>query len=258
MAGLLPDYYSSLSPFRSIFAEGCPALMYHKLGPRPGGTKHKGLYVSGPLFSRQMGELASAGYRTATFAEAIGGMETRHRFVLTFDDGFSNVLANGLEAMSRSGFSAIQYLVADRLGQTNDWETREGEVQERLMDAAQVRDWLAAGHKIGAHTLTHPWLTRISPADAHNEIRSSRRKLEDLFGVEVADFCYPYGDWNPAIGEAVEKAGYKTACTTRRGVNTSATPPLELRRFMARYPSRHWRQWWIRFRLTMGSRHSSK
>ncbi len=62
------------------------------------------------------------------------------------------------------------------------------------MDERQIRDWLAAGHEIGAHTLTHPALAELPPERARAEIFDSRKLLEDRFGVPVRHFCYPYGE----------------------------------------------------------------
>ena len=93
------------------------------------------------------------------------------------------------------------------------------------------------GTRIGSHTLTHPFLTRISLARAREEIGASKKKLEDRFGQPVRHFCYPYGDWSPAVRDLVSAAGYETACTTGFGVNTSATPRFALRRILARYQS---------------------
>ena len=56
-------------------------------------------------------------------------------------------------------------------------EKAEGEAPAPLMDAAQVKDWLAAGHEIGSHTLTHPWLTRLPLSEAREEISGSKKKL---------------------------------------------------------------------------------
>jgi peptidoglycan/xylan/chitin deacetylase (PgdA/CDA1 family) len=106
------------------------------------------------------------------------------------------------------------------------------------MDAAQVRDWLGAGHAIGSHSLTHARLTRLTLRDAREEIFASKKKLEDDFGVAVEHFCYPYGDWTEPVRELVMEAGYRTACTTQFGVNTPATPPLTLHRITVRHPTR--------------------
>jgi peptidoglycan/xylan/chitin deacetylase (PgdA/CDA1 family) len=139
--------------------------------------------------------------------------------------------------LAAHGFHAIQFLVAGRLGCPNDWEMQEGEAAEPLMEEAQVREWLAAGHEIGSHTLSHPFLTRISFRQAHEEVTASKKQLEDRFGVPVRHFCYPYGDWNTAVRDLVVAAGYETACTTEFGLNTAQSPRFELRRILARYRS---------------------
>ena len=232
----LPHYYSRLAPFRELFRNGVPVLTYHKLGPRPRRVRLKGLYLGQKLFSRQLRELRAAGFGTIDLADVATGTDNAaSRLALTFDDGVANVLRYGLSPLAETGFRAIQFLVADRLGQMNDWEQAEGETPERLMGVAHVRDWLAAGQAIGSHTLTHPFLTRLAPARAREEITASRKKLEDLFGQPVRHFCYPYGDWNPAVRELVAGAGYATACSTDPGVNTAATDCFALKRITARY-----------------------
>ncbi|MBN8247695.1 MAG: polysaccharide deacetylase family protein [Verrucomicrobia bacterium] len=235
--------YTSLSLFRRWFAGGgVPALMYHKLGPRPKGVRLRGLYVDAALFRRQLGELAASGYSTV-FPESWTDEDTAdsRRIGLTFDDGFENVLRHGLGPLSVHGFQAIQYLVSGLLGKTNEWEQRQGEAVERLMDVSQVREWLGAGHRIGAHTRSHPWLTRIPLAEAREEIRSSKAMLEDAFGVPVLDFCYPYGDWNPAVRDVVMESGFRTACTTASGLNRPSGHRFQLRRLTARHTSLQWR-----------------
>jgi peptidoglycan/xylan/chitin deacetylase (PgdA/CDA1 family) len=97
--------------------------------------------------------------------------------VLTFDDGYRNVVENALDLLAKNRFRAVQFLVANFLGKTNEWDLRVGEKPEPLMDGAQVRDWLAAGHEIGSHTLTHPRLTRLTLRDAKGGITASKKGL---------------------------------------------------------------------------------
>jgi peptidoglycan/xylan/chitin deacetylase (PgdA/CDA1 family) len=96
---------------------------------------------------------------------------------------------------------------------------------------------LAAGHQIGSHTLTHPHLTQLPIGRAREEITSSRKKLEDLFQRPVDHFCYPYGDWKPAVRDLVAEAGYRTATTVDFGVNPPGADALGLKRVTARYAS---------------------
>ncbi|TAM12991.1 MAG: polysaccharide deacetylase family protein [Nevskiaceae bacterium] len=241
-----PAYFTHLPPFRELFAQGTPILMYHKLGPRPRHARLRGLYVDAGLFKRQLTELQAAGFRSALPGETPDGASPA--VCITFDDGFTNVFHHGLQPLSDHGFHAIEYLVAGQLGGRNQWEIAEGEVAQPLMDKGQVREWLAAGQAIGSHTLTHPWLTRIAPAAAREEISASKRQLEDSFGVAVEHFCYPYGDWNPQVRDLVREAGYKSACTTAFGVNDTHADALALKRILVRYRSRSLRALWLRLR----------
>ncbi|MGO8896901.1 MAG: polysaccharide deacetylase family protein [Isosphaeraceae bacterium] len=89
---------------------------------------------------------------------------------LTFDDGFCNAFEKALEPLAQHRLRALQFLVADAIGKLNEWDIREGEAPEPLMDAGQIRQWLQAGHGIGSHSLTHARLTRLSVRDAREEI----------------------------------------------------------------------------------------
>ncbi|HEX3989173.1 MAG TPA: polysaccharide deacetylase family protein, partial [Verrucomicrobiae bacterium] len=234
----LPEQYHTLSPFRDYFSTGVPILMYHKIGPRPSRVRLKGLYVTTENFIRQLTELSEAGFSSCNPGEACTNGVTTPRIALTFDDGFRNVFENALAPMAQHKITAIQFLVPTFIGKLNEWDLRDGEAAEPLMTAAQVRDWLQAGHSIGSHSLTHARLTRLSVRDAREEIFASKKKLEDEFGLAIQHFCYPYGDWNESVRDLVVEAGYRTACTTEFGINTPVTQPLTLHRITARHPTR--------------------
>lgn len=244
-------YYHSLKPFREIFQTGTPVLTYHKLGPRPNGVRIKGLYLSEKLFARQLSELRTAGFETPPLSSIFPASDaTQNKIALTFDDGYTNVLRYGLRPLADNKYHAIQFIVASCIGKANQWDMRAGEAQEPLMDTAQIREWLAAGHEIGSHSLTHPLLTRIPRAQAHEEISASKKILEDLFGRTVEYFCYPYGDWNDELCNLVMAAGYKAAFTATAGINTPADSPYMLKRLTARYPSRGLKAIWSRLCMT--------
>src|SRR6185312_8521484 len=57
----------------------------------------------------------------------------------------------------------------------------------------------------------------------HDEIRGSKVELEDLVGVPVTQFCYPYGDLDDRVVTATRAAGYAAATSTRRGRAVSGT-----------------------------------
>lgn len=233
----LPDYYSELAPFADHFGQGLPSLCYHKIEKAPRGARIKGLYLSEDLFAQQIYELKSAGFRFV----APGLPEktcTKPEISITFDDGFVSNWKSAMPVMNLHGCRAINFLVADRLGKSSDWESAEGGEARPLMDEVQVREWLAAGNWIGAHTCTHPRLSQIPLPQAREEILGSKKKLEDRFGIPLEHFAYPYGDYTPAVRDLVSEAGFGTASTMHRGVNTADTIRYELKRWTARYPTR--------------------
>ncbi len=234
----LPGQYHKLKPFAGLFQTGVPILMYHKIGVRPSRVRLKGLYVSREVFERQLAELRQAGFVTCSAPEACANGVAVRRITLTFDDGFRNVLENAAGPLAQARFRATQFLVPSFIGKLNEWDLRDGEAPEPLMDAVQIREWIGAGHRIGSHSSSHHCLTRLTLRDAREEIFASKKKLEDMFGAPVEDFCYPYGEWNPAVRDLVIEAGYRTACTTQFGVNTPATPPFALFRISVRHPTR--------------------
>ncbi len=234
MAMSLPGYYSELAPFRAHFQEGHPILCYHKIEPFPAQARIKGLYLKPALFRKQIQELAEAGF---SFVPPRSSPRP-NTVTITFDDGFVSNLESAAPAMKEVGGQAMNYLVADRMGKSSDWEAAEGGEARPLMDEAQVREWISAGNWIGAHTCTHPRLSQIPRDRAREEIVSSKKKLEDRFGQPVEHFAYPFGDYNEAVVELVREAGFKTACTMNRGVNDRNTDPFRLKRWTARYPTR--------------------
>lgn len=70
---------------------------------------------------------------------------------------------------------------------------------------------------IGSHTLSHPILPTLSPADAVREIAESRRVLEQRLGRSVPHFCYPNGSENPAVRALVARH-YDAAVSTEPGI----------------------------------------
>jgi peptidoglycan/xylan/chitin deacetylase (PgdA/CDA1 family) len=83
-----------------------------------------------------------------------------------------------------------------------------------------TRDQLAAAGKddlleIGSHTVAHPYLTDISPAEQTREISGSKQVLSALTGRPVRYFAYPGGDYDGAVLARVRDAGYDAAFATR-------------------------------------------
>jgi peptidoglycan/xylan/chitin deacetylase (PgdA/CDA1 family) len=98
----------------------------------------------------------------------------------------------------------------------------------------EVREMAAAGIDFGAHTRTHPILSRLDgDGELAFEIEGSKRQIERQVGRAVDHFCYPNGaceDVGPDVVQAVRASGFRTAVTTESGLNHVAQDPLRLLR----------------------------
>ena len=82
----------------------------------------------------------------------------------------------------------------------------------------RVRAFLSAGWELDSHTINHPDLTTLGPAQLREEVAASRRILRRQFHVPVDFFCYPSGRYDDAVIAAVQAAGYLGATSTRYGL----------------------------------------
>jgi peptidoglycan/xylan/chitin deacetylase (PgdA/CDA1 family) len=217
-----------------------PILMYHQIAqPGPRGTPLRGLVVSPRMFAQQMGVLRLLGFRGLSMTELtpyLAGERTGRVVGITFDDGYLNNLDNALPILQRHGFSSTCYVVADRLGQTNQWDAQQGIAQVPLMDPQQLQCWINGGQEIGSHTLSHAHLPGLDPLELEAQVCASRLRLEAVVQQPggVRHFCYPYGGIDAPARAMVAGAGYHTATTTQRGrVHLQRKPdPLALPRVL--------------------------
>jgi peptidoglycan/xylan/chitin deacetylase (PgdA/CDA1 family) len=204
---------------RKLMDRGATIFTYHKIGSPPGRSTDPFLYTTVGEFERQLSLLHAAHCTPLTLDSALAAKAVSKPVVITFDDGFRNVFENGLPALARHKMPAIQFIVSGSIGKENHWDVAKRDVPEPLMDAAQIKEWLAAGNQIGSHSVTHRNLKKLDAAEAREEIIASKKFLEDTFGVEVRHFCYPFGGWTTAVRDIVAGAGYATACGVEFGVN---------------------------------------
>jgi peptidoglycan/xylan/chitin deacetylase (PgdA/CDA1 family) len=100
---------------------------------------------------------------------------------------------------------------------------RGGVHGDRPMTENEVGRLAASGLvEIGAHTVTHRPLDRVSQTETHVELSRSRAVLRDIVGKNVATFAYPYGRFGPQTPRLVAEAGFSAACTTQEFLDIGA------------------------------------
>jgi peptidoglycan/xylan/chitin deacetylase (PgdA/CDA1 family) len=104
-----------------------------------------------------------------------------------------------------------------------------------MMTSAQVKELRQAGMQVGAHTVTHPILSRVSAAEARREIDGSKRALERIIGEEILLFAYPNGkpvvDYRAEHAAMVRDAGFRLAMSTAWGTAAKEDDVFQLPRF---------------------------
>ncbi|MBA3788862.1 polysaccharide deacetylase family protein [Patescibacteria group bacterium] len=115
-------------------------------------------------------------------------------------------------------------------------EDREFPIQDRLTNQQIVT--LAQDFEIGAHTMTHPDLTKLSDEDARKEIDDSKEYLEKIVQTPISSFCYPSGFWEKRHENMVQEAGFTLARTVKRFATAIGSDVYALPTTIHAY--RHW------------------
>ncbi|MBA3057999.1 MAG: polysaccharide deacetylase family protein [Gammaproteobacteria bacterium] len=104
-----------------------------------------------------------------------------------------------------------------------------------MMSSHEVRAMHQAGMQIGAHTVSHPILARLTDEQARDEILAGKQFLEQLLDERVSLFAYPNGkpgeDYTPRSVDLVRGLGFNAAVSTRWGACAVGDDLFQIRRF---------------------------
>ena len=86
---------------------------------------------------------------------------------------------------------------------------------------------------IGAHSITHQNLTKLSHKQQVNEIVKSKSVIEQQLKYPVTLFSYPLGFYDSNVTDVLKDTGYKCAVTTEPCVNNGDIDFFKLKRISA-------------------------
>jgi peptidoglycan/xylan/chitin deacetylase (PgdA/CDA1 family) len=133
------------------------------------------------------------------------------RFVLSFDDGHVSNHRIAFPMLAERGWPGCFFVIAGEIGGT------------RSLSWQELREMHAAGMEIGSHSLTHPFLHTLTPAEVRHEFEESKRRLEDGLGAAVELASLPRGTATAGIAEVLRELGYRAFCVSDPGLVTAAT-----------------------------------
>lgn len=216
---------------------GVTILSYHALD-----THATDISVAPAQFAAHMAALAAVGAVSLTMREVAAGLTAgrpfpRRAVAITFDDGFASVASEGAPILARYGFTATVYVITGMVGRSTQWTAGTHALPAvPLLSWAEIAALQHAGSEIGAHTVSHPFLSQCTPDAVAHELGAARATLEARLGRSVRAFAYPQGDYTPAIVAAVRAAGYRSAVTLDQGRTGLHSDALRLPRL---HISRH-------------------
>jgi len=210
-------------------------LVYHSISKDPLNP----FSVSPEDFDEQM-RFLSQEYNVISLEELVACIRNEEReipansVVITLDDGFEDNYVHAYPILKKYGVPATIFVIVERLEPSGAPRPEGGEQESGLyLSWDQVVEMSENGITFGSHTLTHPWLTKVTPEEARREIVESKAHLEQRLGRPVRLFAYPGGracDFNQGIKGIVAESGYSGACIGMNGNNGGGTDPYLLRR----------------------------
>ncbi|MBE5734693.1 MAG: deacetylase [Clostridiales bacterium] len=81
------------------------------------------------------------------------------------------------------------------------WTTKHPDYVKKIFDA---------GHELGTHSATHPYMSKLSKSQIERELISSSQAIESITGKKVEVFRPPYGDYDDLLIETANNLGLYT------------------------------------------------
>jgi hypothetical protein len=197
------------------------------------------------LFERLVRALQAAHYQVMRLAVAAAGLRggtalPERPLAITFDDGYRSVYEAAFPVLRDHAMPATVFLAvgdpaeASRSGAA-DPGARLPSMQGRpMLSWGEIREMRRGGIEFGAHSLTHPDLTRLPPSGIEREMVASKAVLEELLGEPIAAFAYPFGRYD-ARSLALARRHFSCAVSDRLGLASPASDIYALPRVDAYY-----------------------
>jgi peptidoglycan/xylan/chitin deacetylase (PgdA/CDA1 family) len=140
----------------------------------------------------------------ALLPDRVSGVSSRHHVALTFDDGPDrDTTPSFLDLLARHDTRATFFLLGRYAAQ----------------EPALVRRMVAEGHEVGVHGWSHRCVARIGPRRLTEDLRASRRVLEQVGGQPVRWYRPPYGVLTTHALTSARAAGLTTVLWSAWGVD---------------------------------------
>ena len=211
-----------------------PILTFHAIDKRSSVIS-----ILPTVFQCAMAKLHAGGYQTLRLMEATdylqrGAPFPDRSFVITFDDGYQSVYEEAFPVLEGYGMPATVFLTVGEKGVASPRGRLPSLAGRSMLSWKEIQEMQRTGIDFGAHTLTHPDLTHLSSDQVKAEVCKAKSIIEDVLGVPVTSFAYPYGRYNGRVREIVQEH-FACACSDKLGLAGQGSDVHALERVDAFY-----------------------
>lgn len=150
---------------------------------------------------------ASVGLDTQASSVITHGPRSRPWVALTFDDGWSADRCARIVQTLRAKRATATFFINGSIirGAPKRWRS------------------MLKGFPVANHTLTHPWLTRLSTSQVRAQILTNQQVHERILGRPMLRLLRPpYGAYDGRVVATADSLGYRTLLWDTSGVDTSS------------------------------------
>lgn len=243
---------SFVSANKVMFTNEVAVLVYHHIDDQTEGA----VTISSKLFEKQLGALRRQGYQFITMDQfkrflSKGAEVPDNAVLVTFDDGYESFYTKAFPILKKMGIPAVNFVITNGLdspkGTLLPSMSRE-EIKQMRKEFAGI-DFQAHSDQLHAMKDGKPLLTNKvttngaleTDSEFRNRILGDTRKcltkLRDLGGAQAVDsYAYPFGSYDDQTMSLLQEAGVRFAFTTKAGIATKRTDPMQIPRINAGSP----------------------
>lgn len=239
-------------------AGGAVVLAYHRIVDAP--PDHRNAFVTPTHFAEHLAVICAHGV-PMSLSELVDRAERDalppRAVAVTIDDGYEDAL-RGASTLAHASVPATVFVCAEPVatGQRFPWDRNPPGAADSSLHRPLTHDALIAlagtpGITIGSHTYSHPVLASLAIEEQSREITRGRDWLEQVLGVPVTLFAYPYGGRREVSRDSVEAAraaGVRIGCSTiggtvHAGVDRLLVPRITVGNWSGAEFAERWAGW---------------
>lgn len=234
-----------------IYTDEVVVLVYHHIDDQVQGS----VTISTKLFERQLEAMQRKGYQFITMDQfksfmSEGSLVPDNAVLVTFDDGYKSFYTNAFPILKKMRVPAVNFVI------TKDLDNPTGKLASLSKEEIiRMRKEFAGidfqGHSDGLHAMRNgkPMLTNkittngVAETDDEfkqrvlNDTFTCFSKLKELNGSKSVDsYAYPFGSYDEVTMRNLQEAGVKYAFTTKAGISSVRTDPMQIPRINAGSP----------------------